>query len=102
MADEIKDDLISEMFARDGVTITDNISSVSSSRKETYINDDAKRIERRGKDRSIEQIAKDNSNIFERAAREMAELEKGLGEKEEDRNLDSTKNPIETGDREDK
>ena len=90
------------MFARDGVTITDNISSVSSSRKETYINDDAKRIERRGKDRSIEQIAKDNSNIFERAAREMAELEKGLGEKEEDRNLDSTKNPIETGDREDK
>ena len=102
MADEIKDDLISEMFARDGVTITDNISSVSSSRKETYINDDAKRIERRGKDRSIEQIAKDNSNIFERATREMAELEKGLGEKEEDRNLDSTKNPIETGDREDK
>ena len=102
MADEIKDDLISEMFARDGVTITDNISSVSSSRKETYINDNAKRRERRGKDRSIEQIAKDNSNIFERAAREMAELEKGLGEKEEDRNLDSTKNPIETGDREDK
>ncbi len=98
MADEIKDDLISEMFARDGVTITDNISSVSSSRKETYINDDAKRIERRGKDRSIEQIVKGIQERYDEEAREAAAQEKDINTREENRGLD----PKEYTDREDK
>ena len=102
MADEIKDSLISEMFEKDGVSINNSITTASASKNETYINKDAEKRIRKGHNLSIEQIAKNNSNIFERAAREMAELERDSGDRQEDIVVDATKNPREDIDREDK
>lgn len=102
MADEIKDSLISEMFENGAVSINASIENMSNSRKGTSLID--KKVEstpRKGVGRTIEQIAANNLKIFERAAREMAELERGPNTKEEiDINRSSNRNTNELSDRE--